>query len=96
MLFACDCRILVLDEPTSDLDPRGRRELKTLLRQLPHTQIIATHDLELVVGLCWCVIALDRGVIVAEGLPREVLSNEPLMLAHGLECPHILRHSHPY
>jgi cobalt/nickel transport system ATP-binding protein len=95
-LLACEARILVLDEPTSDLDPRGRRELKKLLRELPMTQLIATHDLELVAEICPRVIVLDQGVIVAEGSTGEVLADEPKMLAHGLEKPHILRHLHPH
>ena len=95
-LLACEARLLVLDEPTSDLDPRGRRALKALLTALPITQIIATHDLELVVETCPRVIVLDHGCIVAEGETAELLSNEALMLAHGLERPHILRHIHPH
>ena len=59
--------MLVLDEPTSDLDPRGRREFKALLRQIPATKLIATHDLELVVELCSRAIVLDRGAVVADG-----------------------------
>ncbi len=85
-----------LDEPTSELDPRGRRELKALLKDLPIAQIIATHDLEFVVEICPRVLVLDDGKIVAEGPTAELLSDEPLMLAHGLERPHILRHLHPH
>jgi len=95
-LLAGDARVLVLDEPTSDLDPRGRRELKDLLRNLPATQLIATHDLELVVEICRRVIVLDHGAVVAEGDVTDILSDEPLMLQHGLEKPHILRHAHPH
>jgi cobalt/nickel transport system ATP-binding protein len=95
-LLACDARVLALDEPTSDLDPRGRRELKALLRTLPVAQIIATHDLELVVETCARVVVMDRGSVVAEGPPAEVLADEERMLAHGLEKPHILRHRHPH
>jgi energy-coupling factor transporter ATP-binding protein EcfA2 len=95
-LLACEARVLVLDEPTSDLDPRGRRELKALLRGLPVTQIIATHDLELVAELCSRVLVLDQGRLVAEGTTARLLTDEPLMLAHGLERPHILRHLHPH
>ena len=95
-LLACEARVLVLDEPTSDLDPRGRRELKALLRRLPVAQLIATHDLELVVELCPRVIVLDGGRIVADGPTAELLDDEALMLAHGLERPHILRHRHPH
>ena len=95
-VLACDARLLALDEPTSDLDPRGRRELKALLHSLPVAQIIATHDLELVVETCQRVIVLDGGSVVAEGPPAEVLSDEQRMLEHGLEKPHILRHRHPH
>ena len=95
-VLACQPRVLVLDEPTSDLDPRGKREFKELLRQIPATKIIATHDLELVVELCHRTIVLDQGAVAAEGLTAELLANEPLMLAHGLEKPHILKHRHPH
>ncbi len=95
-LLACEARLLALDEPTSDLDPRGRRELKGLLEALPVAQVIATHDLELVVELCPRVIVLDRGGVVAQGPTAELLADEQLMLAHGLERPHILRHRHPH
>jgi cobalt transport protein ATP-binding subunit len=95
-VLACAPTILVLDEPTSDLDPRGRREFKALLRQIPATKLIATHDLELVVELCPRSIVLDQGQIVADGATTELLSDEELMLAHGLERPHILQHLHPH
>jgi cobalt transport protein ATP-binding subunit len=95
-VLACAPRILVLDEPTSTLDPRGRREVKALLQRLSATRIIATHDLELVVEVCSRAVVLDGGKIVAQGPPAELLADEPLMLAHGLERPHILQHRHPH
>jgi len=95
-VLACEPRVLVLDEPTSDLDPRGRRELKTLLRQIPATKLIASHDLELVVELCPRAILLDEGAVVADGPTTHLLNNEALMLAHGLDRPHILQHRHPH
>ncbi|HVN41755.1 MAG TPA: ABC transporter ATP-binding protein [Steroidobacteraceae bacterium] len=95
-LLACEARLLVLDEPTSDLDPRGRRELMGLLARLPVTQLLATHDLEFVVEMCPRTVVLDGGAIVADGPTRTILNDEALMLAHGLERPHILRHSHPH
>jgi cobalt/nickel transport system ATP-binding protein len=95
-VLACAPDILVLDEPTSDLDPRGRREFKALLRQIPATKLIATHDLEFAVEMCSRAIVLDAGHVVADGPLRKVLNDEPLMLAHGLERPHILRHVHPH
>lgn len=95
-ILACSPQILVLDEPTSDLDPRGRRELKHLLQHLPVTKIIATHDLEMVVELCPRVLLLANGKIVAAGATINILSDEKLMLEHGLEKPHILQHAHPH
>lgn len=95
-VLACEPSILVFDEPTSDLDPRGRREFKALMRTLPGTKLIATHDLEMVVELCPRSIVLDGGNVVADGKTHELLSNELLMLAHGLEKPHILAHRHPH
>lgn len=95
-VLACEAQVLALDEPTSGLDPRGRRSLRDLLRQLPVAQVIATHDLEFVVEVCSRVVVLDGGVIVAQGPVAEVLNDEALMLAHGLERPHILQHHHPH
>ncbi len=95
-VLACEPRVLVLDEPTCDLDPRGKRECKALLRKIPATKIIASHDLELVVELCSRVIVLDRGRIVADGPTVPLLSDEKLMFAHGLERPHVLQHLHPH
>lgn len=95
-VLACKPSVLVLDEPTSDLDPRGRREFKSLLQSLPGAKLIATHDLELVVDLCARVLILDEGKLVAEGPTIPLLSNEALMLAHGLEKPHSLLHRHPH
>jgi cobalt/nickel transport system ATP-binding protein len=95
-VLACEPKILVLDEPTSDLDPRGRREFKALLREIPATKLIATHDLELAVELCPRAIILDRGLVVADGPTTALLSDERLMLDHGLEKPHILHHLHPH
>ena len=88
--------VLVMDEPSSNLDPRGRRRLIELLCSFGHARIIATHDLELVVEVCSRVIILDGGRVVAEGDTATLLDDEALMLRHGLERPHILRHSHPH
>ena len=95
-VLACSPGILVLDEPTSGLDPRGRRELIALLRGIPATKFIATHDLELVVELCPRSLILDGGKLIADGPTEALLNDEVLMLAHGLERPHILDHLHPH
>jgi cobalt/nickel transport system ATP-binding protein len=88
--------ILVMDEPSSNLDPRSRRGLIGLLRSFRHTRILATHDLELVVEVCERVIVMDGGRVVADGPAADLLDDEALMQAHGLERPHILRHRHPH
>lgn len=95
-VLAMEPQTLILDEPSSNLDPRARRRLIELLQSFDHTRIIATHDLELVVEVCSRVIVLDHGTVVAEGGVRDVLGDEQRMLAHGLERPHILLHRHPH
>jgi cobalt/nickel transport system ATP-binding protein len=95
-ILATEPDILVMDEPSSNLDPRGRRRLMNLLGGFEQTRIIATHDLEMVVEICQRVIVMDHGIVVAEGRPFEVFSDEENMLKHGLESPHILRHRHPH
>jgi cobalt/nickel transport system ATP-binding protein len=83
--------ILLLDEPSMFLDPRGRRELLALLHEIGGTQIIASHDLGFILDRCRRVLVLDRGRLVADGPAREVLADAALMEAHGLEVPHQLR-----
>ncbi|HOQ28492.1 MAG TPA: ABC transporter ATP-binding protein [Armatimonadota bacterium] len=90
-LLAMEPELLLLDEPTSTLDPRARRELIRVLEALPVAKLIATHDLELVLELCPRAVILDRGRVVADGPPAELLSNAALMEAHGLEVPGSLR-----
>jgi len=83
--------VLLLDEPSAFLDPRGRRELIELIRKLPGTKLIATHDLDLVLDVCPRVLVLDSGKIAADGASAELLANVDLMEKHGLEVPHRLR-----
>ena len=91
-VFACEPSMLVLDEPTSNLDPRARRQLLQILAQFPGTQIIATHDLDFVLDLCQRVLILDGGKLKSDGPADRVLSNSALMDRHGLEVPWRLRH----
>lgn len=90
-VLACDPSILVLDEPTANLDPRGRRRFMALIRSLPATKLIATHDLEMVLELCNRTVLLDSGRVVANGLTRNILGDPNLLEAHGLEMPLSLR-----
>ena len=80
--------ILLLDEPSSHLDPRGRRELIHLINGLSVTKIIASHDLEFILETCQRAIVLDGGRVVADGPARMLLGNRNLMNDHGLEVPH--------
>jgi len=83
--------ILLLDEPSMYLDPRGRRELIRLLPTLPGSRIVASHDLEMILEICERVLVMDRGRIVGGGKTREVLDDAALMEAHGLEVPYSIR-----
>ncbi len=86
-VLAMQARVLALDEPSSGLDPRGRRALIELLRGLPQTMLVASHDMLLVRDLCPRTIILDGGRIVADGPTPELLADEALLKAHGLEMP---------
>jgi cobalt/nickel transport system ATP-binding protein len=83
--------VLLLDEPSMHLDPRGRRELIRLVNGLGGTKVIAAHDLELILQTCGRVLLLDAGRLIADGPAREVLADAALMEAHGLEAPYSLR-----
>jgi cobalt/nickel transport system ATP-binding protein len=75
--------VLALDEPSARLDPHACRILNNLLRELP----ITTHDMRLVQELFPHTIIMDEGRVVADGLTMEILENEDLLTAHGLEKP---------
>ncbi len=90
-VLACRPSVLVLDEPSANLDPRGRRRFIGLIQALASTKLIATHDLEMVLELCPRTILLDAGRVVADGPSHEILGNAELMDAHGLERPLSLR-----
>ncbi|GAB4263427.1 MAG: ABC transporter ATP-binding protein [Candidatus Promineifilaceae bacterium] len=79
--------ILVLDEPSASLDPRGRRSLINLLAELPLTMLVSTHDMAMVKDLFPRMIVMDEGQIVADGETAVLLNNEALLEAHGLERP---------
>ena len=80
-------QILVLDEPSAGLDPRARRGLINLLHDLPITMLVSSHDLLMVRELFPRMIIMDEGQIVADGATTELMSNESLLEAHGLEKP---------
>jgi cobalt/nickel transport system ATP-binding protein len=79
--------ILVLDEPSSNLDPTSRRELADVLRSLDVTVLMVTHDLPYAVELCERAVVLSEGTVVADGPTRTVLADAQLMARHRLELP---------
>lgn len=79
--------ILVLDEPSSGLDPAARRRLIKLLAGFTHTKIIATHDLDLVLDLCSRVLVMNQGHIEADGHPAEIFTDANLLARCNLEAP---------
>jgi cobalt/nickel transport system ATP-binding protein len=79
--------VLVLDEPTANLDPAGRRELITVCQSLSATMVVITHDLYLALELCPRTVLLDDGRVVADGPTGEVLGDPDLLRAHRLELP---------
>jgi cobalt/nickel transport system ATP-binding protein len=84
-VLSMEPEILVLDEPTAGLDPRARRGLITLLRTLPQTMLISTHDLRMVAELLPRTVVMDHGEVVADRPTAEVLADTALLEAHGLE-----------
>jgi cobalt/nickel transport system ATP-binding protein len=86
-VLAMEPEILVLDEPSSNLDPASRRELAEILQSLDVTVLMVTHDLPYALELCPRSVVLSDGVIVADGATYDVLTDDALMSAHRLELP---------
>ena len=91
-LLTLEPELLLLDEPSAALDPRNRRQLIRILRQLPCAQLIASHDLDFVWDLCDRVVLLEEGKLVAEGPAQELLQDQELLESCGLELPLRLQH----
>lgn len=86
-VLAMNPQVLLLDEPSSFLDPKSRRNFIGAMSELPHTKVIATHDLDLVLELCRRVIILRNGEVFADGDPEELFRNGVLMEEAGMEVP---------
>ncbi|MGA9378906.1 MAG: ABC transporter ATP-binding protein [Phormidium sp.] len=93
-VLAMNPQVLVLDEPSAQLDPRSRRQLITLLQGLSITQLIATHDLDLALEICDRTVVLSQGEVVFDGKTEQVMSNSEFLIQHSLEAP--LCYSRPY
>ena len=90
-VLAMEPSVLVMDEPTSNLDPRARRQIIDLIRRFSHTTLVATHDMEMVLDLCDRTIVMKEGRIVADGSTRHVFGDLALLEECGLEQPCELR-----
>ncbi len=79
--------ILIMDEPTSSLDPKSRRRVMELLKTFEHTKIITSHDLDMVLETCQRVIVISNGAVAADGNAVNILSDPELLDRCGLEMP---------
>jgi cobalt/nickel transport system ATP-binding protein len=84
-VLSMEPELLVFDEPTAGLDPRARRSLIALLRELPHTMLVSTHDMRMVEALFGRTIVMDGGCVVFDGSTAKLLADEQLLETHGLE-----------
>jgi cobalt/nickel transport system ATP-binding protein len=94
-VLSMDPAILVFDEPSAGLDPRARRNLIGVLRDLQQTMLVASHDMRLVWDLCPRTVILDEGRLVADGPTNELLRDMELMDQHGLETPFAATPAYP-
>ena len=83
-------QILALDEPSANLDPRGRRRLIELLKAMPGTMLVIGHDLDLISEVCSRTVLMDAGRVVADGQAVAILGDRGLLESHGLELPRAL------
>ncbi len=91
-IYAMRPEIMLLDEPTSNLDPKGKVEITRLLKEFQGTKLVATHDYELALTVADRVVLLHQGRIRANGPPVHILTDEALLRANGLEMPLVLRY----
>ncbi|WP_338748199.1 energy-coupling factor ABC transporter ATP-binding protein [Janibacter alittae] len=87
-VLAMEPEILVLDEPSSNLDPAARREVADILRGLDVTVLMVTHDLPYALELCERSVLLSDGLVVGDGPTADVLGDRELMATHRLELPY--------
>jgi cobalt/nickel transport system ATP-binding protein len=87
-VLAAHPQVLLLDEPTANLDPAARRDLIEVIRGLDITTLIITHDLPLALELCPRSVVLAHGRVAAEGPTAALFANPSLLAAHRLELPY--------
>ena len=89
-LLSMSPMVILLDEPTSNLDSRNRRQVIDILKRAPQTLVVTSHDLEFLLEICPRVLLIDQGRLYADGPIQQVLADQALLQAHGLEKPHSL------
>lgn len=87
-------KLIIYDEPSANLDIRSRRRLIDFIQASDETVLVSSHDLELILEVCERVVLMDNGRIIADGDPRKIMADAPLMEKHGLEKPHSLMPPH--
>lgn len=86
-VLAMEPKVLLMDEPTSTLDPYNRRQVINTVNALPQTKVITSHDLDMILDTCSRVILLSDGKIAADGPAEQILKNKELLEAHRMELP---------
>ena len=89
-ILAMEPETVLMDEPSSALDPYNRRRVINTIRALPQTRLITSHDLDMILDTCERVILLDRGRIVADGPAEQILRDKALLEEHRMELPFCL------
>ncbi|MEM7335065.1 MAG: energy-coupling factor ABC transporter ATP-binding protein [Chloroflexota bacterium] len=84
-------KVVLYDEPSANLDIRSRRQLINFIKSSPETVLVSSHDLELILEVSQRIILIDDGQIIVDGNPADIMSDDALMEAHGLERPHSLK-----
>lgn len=86
-VLAMEPKVLLMDEPTSTLDPYNRRQVINIVNALPQTKVITSHDLDMILDTCSRVILLSDGKIIADGPAEQILKDQELLEAHRMELP---------
>ena len=93
-ILAMEPEVILMDEPSTALDPVNRRTVINTIHQLPQTKLIASHDLDMILDTCQRVILLSRGKIVADGSADAILRDRALLEANRMELPFCLQGRH--
>ena len=94
-ILVMEPEVLLMDEPTTALDPVNRRTVINAINGLSQTKLIASHDLDMILDTCDRVILLSKGTIAADGKTEDILRDKALLEANRMELPFCLAGFHP-